>query len=60
MGGEVPEVDVGVVDFVEEADRWTLVGVLVRQVEVDDPLALLVGRVLGAYMMPLVPVKSML
>lgn len=45
MGKDVPEIDVGVVYFIEEAHGGTLVGVLIRQVQIDHPVALLVGRI---------------
>jgi hypothetical protein len=48
MGKHVPEIYIGVVNFVEKSHRGTLVGVLIGQIQVDHPVPLLVWSIRGS------------
>ena len=52
------EVDIGVEDAVEEANRGTLIRVLIGQVKVDHPFPLLIRRIGRSCISLLLPTKS--
>ena len=52
------EVYIRVEDAIEEPNRGTLVGILIRQVKVNHPFALLIRRVGRSCVFPYVPIKS--
>ena len=52
------EVYIRVEDAIEKPNRGTLVGILIRQVKVNHPFALLVRRVGRSCVFPYLPIKS--